>query len=173
MYLLSIVEGKKKNAKPVFFHRQPPSGQEWMRLYIKSNLLGIKSKNWPDKKYWTEALAVSISVPSWSILRDIYNCSCTTYHSKWKVFFSKEPNFELIVVVVELLSCVQLFVTPWTTAHQISLSFTISRSLLRFTSIESLIEVNLMILSAVSDHTYNGKGSNKQFFKMDLVVKPS
>ena len=51
MYLLSIVEGKKKNAKPVFFHRQPPSGQEWMRLYIKSNLLGIKSKNWPDKKY--------------------------------------------------------------------------------------------------------------------------
>ena len=148
----------------MFFHRQPPSGQEWMRLYIKSNLLGIESKNWPDKKYWTEALAVSISVPSWSILRDIYNCGCTTYHSKWKVFFSKEPNFELIVVVVELLSRVQLFVTPWTTAHQISLSFTISRSLLRFTSIESLIEVNLMTLSAVSDHSIMVKAVTNNFF---------
>ena len=35
------------------------------------------------------------------------------------------------VVVVQLLSCVQLFVTPWTAAHQASLSFTISQSLLR------------------------------------------
>jgi len=42
---------EKKNAKPVFFHRLPPSGQEWMSLYIKINHLGIKSKNWPDKKY--------------------------------------------------------------------------------------------------------------------------
>ena len=32
---------------------------------------------------------------------------------------------------VHLLSCVQLFVTPWTAAHQASLSFAISQSLLR------------------------------------------
>ena len=30
------------------------------------------------------------------------------------------------VVAVQSLSCVQLFVTPWTTAYQASLSFTIS-----------------------------------------------
>ena len=30
------------------------------------------------------------------------------------------------IVVVQLLSRVQLFVTPWTAAHQASLSFTIS-----------------------------------------------
>ena len=38
--------------------------------------------------------------------------------------------------VVQLLSPVWLFATPWTVAYQTSLSFTISRSLLKFTSIE-------------------------------------
>ena len=41
---------------------------------------------------------------------------------------------------VQLLSCVQLFATPWTVACQASLSFTISRSLLKLMSIESVIE---------------------------------
>ena len=41
-------------------------------------------------------------------------------------------------VVVELLSHVWLFVTPWTAAHQASLSFTISQSLLKLLSIESV-----------------------------------
>ena len=37
-----------------------------------------------------------------------------------------------IVIIVQLLSCVQLFATPRTTARQVSLSFTISQSLLKF-----------------------------------------
>ena len=37
----------------------------------------------------------------------------------------------LLIVVVQSLSPVWLFVTPWTAAHQASLSFTISQSLLR------------------------------------------
>ena len=45
--------------------------------------------------------------------------------------FSKE-----MVVVVLLRSHVQLFVTPWTAAHQALLSSTISWSLLKFMSIE-------------------------------------
>ena len=44
-----------------------------------------------------------------------------------------------VVVVVYLLSCVCLFATPWTAARQASLSFTISWSLLRFVSIESVV----------------------------------
>ena len=44
------------------------------------------------------------------------------------------------------LSCVPLFVTPWTTAHQASLSFTISRSLLKLMSIESVMPSNHPIL---------------------------
>ena len=43
-------------------------------------------------------------------------------------------------VVVQLLSHVRLFETPWTTAHQASLSFTISLSLLKVMSIESAIQ---------------------------------
>ena len=39
----------------------------------------------------------------------------------------------------------QLFATPWTTAHQASLSFTISQSLLKLMSMESLMPSNHLI----------------------------
>ena len=42
-----------------------------------------------------------------------------------------------MVVAVQSLSCVHLFVTPWTAARQASLSVTISWSLLKLMSIES------------------------------------
>ena len=47
---------------------------------------------------------------------------------------------------VQLLSLVWLFVTPWTTAHQASLSITNSRSLLKLMSIESVVPSNHLIL---------------------------
>ena len=47
---------------------------------------------------------------------------------------------------VQLLSHVQLFVTPWTAAHQASLSITNSWSLLRLTSIELVMPSNHLIL---------------------------
>ena len=46
------------------------------------------------------------------------------------------------VVVVQLLSHVQLFATSWTAACQASLSFTISQSLLKLMSIESMMPSN-------------------------------
>ena len=49
-------------------------------------------------------------------------------------------------VIVQLLSHVQLFVTPWTAACQASLSFTISRSLLRLMSFESVTPSNHLVL---------------------------
>ena len=48
-------------------------------------------------------------------------------------------------VVVQSLSHVQLFVTPWTAACQASLSITISRSLFKLMSIESMIPSNHLI----------------------------
>ena len=45
-------------------------------------------------------------------------------------------------MVVQSFSCVQLFATPWTAAHQASLYFTISQSLLKLTSIESVMLSN-------------------------------
>ena len=44
-----------------------------------------------------------------------------------------------------MLSHVQLFVTPWTAAHQASLSFTVSQSLLKLMSIESVMPSNHLI----------------------------
>ena len=49
-------------------------------------------------------------------------------------------------VVVQLLSRVQLFATPWTAACRASLSFTIFWSLLKFMSIESVMLFNHLIL---------------------------
>ena len=45
-----------------------------------------------------------------------------------------------------LFSHVWLFATPWTIAHQASLSFTISQSLLQFMSIKSVMLSNHLIL---------------------------
>ena len=54
--------------------------------------------------------------------------------------------FSCMVVFVQSLIHVQLFVTPWTTACQASLSFTISQSLLRLTPIKSVMPSNHLIL---------------------------
>ena len=49
-------------------------------------------------------------------------------------------------VVVQSLSHIQLLATPWIVAYQAFLSFTISWSLLRFMSIESVMLSNHLIL---------------------------
>ena len=49
-------------------------------------------------------------------------------------------------LVAQSLSPVQHFVTPWTAAHQASLSFTVSQSLLRFMSIKLVMSSNHLIL---------------------------
>ena len=70
---------------------------------------------------------------------------------------------------VQSLSCVWLFVTPWITACQASLSITISQSSLRLTTIESVIPSSHLILccplfllppvpSSLSNLTYFPKG---------------
>ena len=56
---------------------------------------------------------------------------------------SKRKN---VVTVLQWLSGVLLFVTPWTVACQASLSFTIFWSLLKFMSIESMMPFNHLTL---------------------------
>ena len=50
------------------------------------------------------------------------------------------------ITIVQSLGQVWFFVTAWTAACQVSLSFTISRSLLKLMSIESVIPSNHLIL---------------------------
>ena len=54
--------------------------------------------------------------------------------------------FKYTLLLLFSHSCVQLFATPWTAAHQASLSFTISQSLLKLRSIESVMPSNHLIL---------------------------
>ena len=52
----------------------------------------------------------------------------------------------IVFIVVQSLSHVRLFATPWTTAHQAFLSSTISQSLFKLMSIESVILSKHLIL---------------------------
>ena len=61
--------------------------------------------------------------------------------------FSEIGHSVIIVVVFQSLSHVQLLATPWVAAAcQASLSFTISQSLLKLMSIESMMPSNHLIL---------------------------
>ena len=53
-----------------------------------------------------------------------------------------DHGFYRLLFIVQLLSCVQLFVTSWTSAHQDFFSFTISWGLLKLMCIESVMPFN-------------------------------
>ena len=84
----------------------------------------------------------------------LFSISC--FFSIFKLL--KQPNFSAcfllpfgsyerkVSVSVQALSHVRLFATPWTEAHQASLSITNSRSLPKLTSIESVRPSNHLIL---------------------------
>ena len=55
-------------------------------------------------------------------------------------------NLIIGIVVVQELSCVQFFATPWTEARQASLSFTISQNLLKLMCIDSVMPSSHLIL---------------------------
>ena len=70
---------------------------------------------------------------------------------------------------VQSLSCVQLFATPWTAAHQASLSITNSRSLLKLMSHELVMPSNRLTLSSSSRlQSFPASGSFQmgQFFTL-------
>ena len=80
-------------------------------------------------------------------------CSSTGgwWHSRsfsqfWIFPIPPTPHPFLPVVAIQQLSCAQLFATPCTAAHQASLSFTTSWSLLKLMSTESMIPSNHLIL---------------------------
>ena len=70
----------------------------------------------------------------------------------WKVplvslnFLKRSLVFPILFSSVQLLSRVWLFVTPWTTARQASLSINNSQSLFKLMPIESVMPLNLLIL---------------------------
>ena len=71
---------------------------------------------------------------------------CSVHSMRTRYEYSTAENMKPFVVVVQSLSCIWLFVTPWTAALQASLSFTISWRMLKLTSFESMMLSNLCIL---------------------------
>ena len=83
-----------------------------------------------------------LGTPVWGLSEGSEPSYLWVSRAQWGLEF----EFSFTSVVVRLLSCVQLFATPWTTAHQTSLSFTVSWSLLKLMSTESVIRSNHLIL---------------------------
>ena len=74
--------------------------------------------------------------------RNLFNC----FHFFGLILRSGIVRSFVVTVAVQLLSHVQLFVTPWITAHQAPLSSNISQSLLKLMSTELMMQSNHLIL---------------------------
>ena len=74
---------------------------------------------------------------------------CIRWPKYWSFSFSISPSNEYSVdqfSSVQSVSCVRLFATPWTAAHQASQSITNSQSLLKLMSTESVMQSSHLIL---------------------------
>ena len=99
------------------------------------------STEFSRKEYWSGLPFLNEKAHSfvvWSLL--IFPDSSCTRHS------CSQHLTSVVVVVVQSLSYVWLFASPWAAAHQASLSYTISQSLFKLMSIESVMPSNHLIL---------------------------
>ena len=81
----------------------------------------------------------------------ILTLKCTPIYIRYsKVLFNSTfMRYLEFVAIVQLLSCVWFFATPWTAAHQASLSITNTLSFLKLISIELVIPCNHLVLLAL------------------------
>ena len=81
-------------------------------------------------------------------MRDYQTQPCPSALAHSTFLESQSDRKDRDVEVVVPLSCVRLFVTPWTAARQASLSITKSQSLLKLMSIEPVMPSNHFIGSS-------------------------
>ena len=109
------------------------------------------TKSWTWLSNWTELgclfvylFILAVLIAAWALDgTSVSQVSCSTGR-----FFTAEPlgSPGKVYSSVQSLSHVRFFATPWTAAHQASLSITNSRSLLKLMSIELVMPSNHLIL---------------------------
>ena len=118
------------------------------RLYYKATLIKTV-RNWHKDRnidQWNKIESPEINPHTYGHL--ILNKESKNIQQRKDNLFNKWcwENWSIQFSSVQSLSHVRLFVTPWTTAHQASLSNTNSWSSLRLTSIESVMPSSHLIL---------------------------
>ena len=105
------------------------------RASVKQPIIKISEER------WSVPLSALASTGHSVILQVAVSCFLCFQHFKWyTLFLNYSPS------VVQSLSCIWLFVTPWPAARQVSLSFTISLSLLELISTELVMPSSQIIL---------------------------
>ena len=109
-----------------------------------TEILAVKS--WKKKTKEIKTLEVLKGLKQNSTFASFTYALFTLFSGKLmaQIYLAQSP--EVIAVFVFSLSPVQLLATLWTTAHQASLSFTISQSLLKLMSIKSVMPSKYRIL---------------------------
>ena len=136
-------------------------GQDWNNFtFIWASLVAQLVKNPPAMwESWFRSLGWEDSLEKWKVTQSsilAWRIPWTTVHGvtkSWTLMndfhfqtLKKKKNDDnkpkgireevtKVVTVVQSLSCVWIFVTPWTAACQVSLSLTFSQSLCKLTSI--------------------------------------
>ena len=90
--------------------------------------------------------SLPLAPPGNSFAKLVFKDICPMLLDKPSLPETSVTTISLLSRAVQLLSCVRLFVTLWTAAHQASLSITNSQSLLKLVSIELVMPSNHLIL---------------------------
>ena len=104
--------------------------------------------NWGMANIWSWDVLPKISFlfPRMLFLGSIFRMKHTLLITTWDTAIQEGVAFFSNLSSVQLLSHVWLFATPWSAAHQASLSFTNSWSLLKLMSIKLVMPPNHLIL---------------------------
>ena len=132
--------------------------KNWIRLYACMLSASVVSSSLQPCELWPSRLHCPWDSPgkntgmgSHALLQWIFSTQSLNlsllHFLHWQVgsLPLAPPGKSYVVALVQSLSRVWLFATPWTAAHQASLSFTVSQSLLKLISIE-LMPSNHLIL---------------------------